>query len=401
MPSQLEGVSHLDRVEAENGNLGRMYAVGVMSFILFLSTLVGVPVLPRLSTELGADRTDIPMVVSSAVVTVVVLQFFTGVLADRYSRRTLILVSSLLGSATSLLCAVATHWSQLLILRIAGGAADAIAMPAILAITASLAEGRQGRFFGILRSSQGLSFVVGPMLGSAFSLVSLRTPFVVDGILSLAVFVVALFVMPGREAASPGHRLSPLRGLKRTFAERRVYLYLLLGVSGLFAFGILFSFVPAKAEVLGLESWQVGAILGFGALIYSVVSFFAGRLSDNVSRRMLVVVSEMAMLVAVAGLHVASGFALLVAFYGLFCVGEASVCLLSFAYAAKVFDKEQIGTSMGAFDSVMDLSLFAGPVLGALLYKTTGLTGPVFLLASLPAICALFAASLWLTLDAK
>lgn len=147
-------------------NLGRMYGIGAMAFVLFLSTLVGAPVLPNLSTELGADVTEIPIVGSASLATVVVAQFFTGILADRYSKRTLIFIGALLGSFSSLLCALATHWMQLTALRVVGGVADAIAMPALLAMAASLGTDQPERFFGILRSSQGLSFVVGPAFGS-------------------------------------------------------------------------------------------------------------------------------------------------------------------------------------------------------------------------------------------
>ncbi|GEM_PF-4881053 len=65
-------------------DLGRMYGVGLMAFILFLSTMVGVPVLPQLSKELGADAAGVPIVVSAALATVVLAQFFTGVLAETY-----------------------------------------------------------------------------------------------------------------------------------------------------------------------------------------------------------------------------------------------------------------------------------------------------------------------------
>ena len=77
--------------------LRTMYAVGVMAFIIFLSSLVSLPVLPRLSVELGAKAYQIPIVVSAALATVMVVQFFSGFLADRFSRRSLIQVGTLLG----------------------------------------------------------------------------------------------------------------------------------------------------------------------------------------------------------------------------------------------------------------------------------------------------------------
>jgi DHA1 family multidrug resistance protein-like MFS transporter len=390
MPTQ-----HDSRKEVSN-NLGQMYGVGLMAFVLFLSTLVGLPVLPQLSTELGAGATEIPIVVSAALATVVIAQFFTGILADRYSKRTLILIGALLGSVSSLLCVVATHWTQLAVLRVIGGIADAIAMPALLAITASLGTEQPGKFFGILRSSQGLSFVVGPVLGSVFSLISLRTPFIVDGGLSLLAFLAAIVLLKDTGQVKSEHELNLFRGLRLTFADRRVYLYLLMGISGLFGFGILFSFIPTKAQLIGLEAWQIGLILGGGAVIFSFVSYAIGTLSDRFGRRMFVVVSQIIIAVAGIGFFFSNGFVGLSLFYGLFCVGDAITYLLCFVYATEVFDQRYIGTSMGAFDSVMDLSLFVGPLIAVSVYKSSAQIGPIFLIAVVPAMLAFLATAMWL-----
>jgi len=372
--------------------LQRMYALGVMSFVLFLSTLAGVPVLPKLSTELGADLSMIPVIVSASLIAVVLIQPFTGVLADRFPRKWVVFAGALAGSLTSLACVFATSWRQLLFLRAAGGAADAISMPAILAITASLAEGQQGRFLGILRSSQGLSFVIGPALGGAFSLIWLRAPFLADGILSLVACLAAAILIEPENRVVRKNAPSPLSGLRMTFADRRVYLLLLIGVSGLFGFGMLYGLVSTKAQVLGLASWRVGAILGGGALVFSAVSLFVGRIADKARPLPLVIASELVIVLAAAGLSLAGGFAALCAFYSLFCVGEATVCLLSFAYAARLFRQEHMGASMGAFDSVMDLSLFVGPVVAAVSLKALGTVNAVIPIVCIPAALALAAA---------
>jgi MFS family permease len=378
-----------------------MYAIGLMAFILLLSTMVGLPVLPRLSKELGADVTEIPIVLSAALVTMIVAQFFTGSLADRYSSRTLILVGAMTGSVSSLLCVVAGDWVQLVVLRVVGGAADAVAMPALLTITATLGKGRTGKFFGILRSAQGLSFVVAPALGSALSLVSLRTPFIVDGLLSLVAMLGTILLMQNTDKTSPEHHLSVFRRLRSVFSKPRVYLYLLMGVSGLFGFGIFYTFIPTKAQVLGLAPWQVGVILSGGALVFSVMSFVVGVLSDRFGRRMFGVVSQLIIVGSGIGLMCSEGFVSLLLFYGLFCVGETTTYLLCFVYAGETFGEKHTGTAMGAFDSVVDLSLFVAPLIAISVHRSTGWMVPVFLIAVVPAMWGFFATVVWLPREAK
>jgi MFS family permease len=402
MKVKFKGDLHpISALQLSEGNLTRMVGVGVMAFVLFLSTLAGVPVLPQLSRELGASTVQVPIVVSAAMATVVIAQFFTGILADRYSRRTLILAGALLGAISSLLCVIATHWLQLTVLRVIGGIADAVAMPALLAITASLGTEHPGRFFGILRGSQGLSYVIGPVLGSAFSLLSLRAPFAIDGLLSLLAFLAAFLLLKDRSRAKPAHDLSVFRSLGSTFSDRRVYVYLLMGISGLFGYSILYSFVPTKSQLIGLEAWHIGLILGGGALIFSLVSYGIGTLSDRFGRRRFVIVSQIVIVIAGVGLVFSEGFATLAAFYGLFCVGETVPYLLCFVYATEVFDRSYVGASMGAFDSVMDLSMFVGPMLAVSIHRSTGQIAPVFLLAVAPAALAFFAMIAWLPRDGQ
>ena len=164
----------------------RLLLLALTTFVLFLSTLVGTPVIPDLAASLGADAGATAATLSAALMTVVLLQFFTGGLADRYGRRPVLGLAALAGGLTSLGCALAGDWRWLLAMRILGGLADAVSMPALLGLTAEISEGRQGTFFGVLRSAQGLSFILGPAIGGVLSLVSLRTPFLADATLSMA-----------------------------------------------------------------------------------------------------------------------------------------------------------------------------------------------------------------------
>lgn len=374
-----------------------MYALGVMAFVLFLSTRVGVPVLPELSVRLGAAPADVPLVVSAALATVVVAQFFTGGLADRYSRRSLVVTGAVLGAVTSLLTPLCAHWTQLLGLRVLGGLADAVSMPALLAITATLANDRPGRFFGILRAGDGFSFVVGPLLGGLLSLVSLQAPFVADGLLSLVAGGVAFALLREEKGGASAHSLSALRRLRAVFSDRSVYLYLLLGLSGFFGFGILSSFVPAAAQAGGLDAWRIGVILGAGALVFSMTAYVVGSLSDRLGRRGFVLASLAVIIAASAGLALSDrGFVPLLALYCLFCVGETAAYILSFSYAAEAFDHANMGTAMGAFDSALDLSLIAGPLVGIGVYQVGAAIAPVFLLAGLPALIAVPILVRWL-----
>ncbi|MBC7262632.1 MAG: MFS transporter, partial [Chloroflexi bacterium] len=191
---------------------------------------MGVPVLPALAAQLGADPRAMAAILSAALMTLVLLQFFTGMLADRYGRRFVLVCGAFLGGISSLLCALATRWQWLLAWRVLGGLADAIAMPALLGLTAEVAAGQHGAFFGILRSSQGLSFIVAPVIGGQLSRWGLRAPFVVDGFLSLlACGILALAVHDQRQVHSSEHSFAPWSQFKTLFTAQPVYAFFLFG----------------------------------------------------------------------------------------------------------------------------------------------------------------------------
>jgi MFS family permease len=199
-------------------------------------------------------------------------------------------------------------------LRVLGGVADAISMPALLAITSTLGKDSPGRFFGILRSSQGLSFVVGPAVGAALSVASLRAPFLLDGILSLIAFLAAFRLIKGGERAQSEHNPGLFRSLRETFGNGPVYVYLLMGFAALFSFGVFGVFVPTKGEFLELRAWEIGLILTAGALAFGLSSFFTGAVSDRLGRKFCVLVSFVLLILSGLGLIYADGLSMLLVF---------------------------------------------------------------------------------------
>jgi MFS family permease len=363
--------------------------IALTSFILFLSTHVGVPVLPALAGQLGADTRAMAAILSAALMTLVLLQFFSGMLADRYGHRQVLVCGAFLGGISSLLCATAGRWQWLLAWRILGGIADAIAMPALLGLTAEVAAGQHGAFFGILRSSQGLSFIIAPVIGGQLSQWGLRVPFVVDGLLSLlACVILALAVHNQKRAQSSAHSIAQWSTLKSLFTTQSVYAFFLFGMANNFAFPILSSFVPTKGQLLGLTPRQLSILLASEAAAYTVGSYLVGRLSDRWGRRFFVILAQPLILLACVGLALSHRWAGLSAFYAIFGLGSSMTFLMSSVMMADITPSERCATILGAFDAAIDLVLFVAPALALALYGLLKSIEPLLLIAAIPALLA-------------
>ena len=370
--------------------MSTLVLLALATFVLFLSTLVGQPVIPELAAELGADPGATAAILSSALMVTVLLQFFTGGLADRFGRRLVLGAGALAGGLTSLGCALAGEWQWLLAMRILGGVADAVSMPALLGLTAELGQGRQGTFFGVLRSAQGLSFMAGPAIGGALSLVSLRAPFVVDAGLSLAACgLLVRLAPPGVVQTTEAHTWAQLRRLKTLFAERRYYAYaLFVGVDNI-AFPVLAAFVPVAARSMGAAPRDIGLMLAVQAACFSLASWLSGRFSDRLGRRPLVIAAQPAVLISCVGLALADSWQGMIAWLALYGLGAGATFVLGLVMAADITPAADSAGTLGAFDAAVDLLIFAAPAVALAVYEQIGQVAPILLAAGLPALVAL------------
>ncbi|WP_156251163.1 MFS transporter [Pseudactinotalea terrae] len=140
-------------------------AVTVASITILDLTKVNVA-LPAIETALGAGSTELQLVVSGYVLTFGLMLVPMGRLGDQRSRRTLFLVGLALFTLTSLVCALATSSTMLLIGRLLQGAAAGVQMPQVLGLVQQLFTGAErGRAFGLFGAVIGLSTAFGPTLG--------------------------------------------------------------------------------------------------------------------------------------------------------------------------------------------------------------------------------------------
>jgi MFS family permease len=374
----------------------RLFLLALTTFVLFLSTLVGTPVLPELAAELGAGAGATAATLSAALSTVVALQFFTGGLADLYGRRLVLGGAALAGGLTSAGCALAGDWRWLLAMRILGGVADAVSMPALLGLTAEISEGRKGTFFGAVRSAQGLSFVLGPAIGGLLSMIALRAPFLADAALSLVACLLLIALMPAGVSAradgtqpAKGHHWAQLKRLRSLFADRRFYAYaLFVGVNNV-AYPVLAAFVPVKARALGAEPGEISVILTLEAVCFSLACWWVGRASDRWGRRPFVIAAQPGVLLACLGLALARSWPWLAGWYALYGLAGGATFLLGLVMAADVTPEADAASLLGAFDASVDLLMLVAPMVALVAHRQLGRVTPLFLSAGLPSLLAL------------
>ncbi|GAB2595521.1 MFS transporter [Pseudactinotalea suaedae] len=188
-------------------------AVTVASITILDLTKVNVA-LPSIETALGAQSTELQLVVSGYVLTFGLTLVPMGRLGDQRSRRTLFLVGLALFTITSLICALATSSTMLLVGRLLQGVAAGVQMPQVLGLVQQLFTGAErGRAFGLFGAVIGLSTAFGPTLGGLLIAVGgeedgWRLIFWLNIPLALAAMLLAIRLLP---RGSPERDRAPLQ----------------------------------------------------------------------------------------------------------------------------------------------------------------------------------------------
>lgn len=353
---------------------------------LFLDALgIGliIPVGPRLVAELsggGLATASHAFGVLMALYSVMQLGFspVLGGLSDRFGRRT-VLLPSLLGAAASyLLSTFAPSMAWLYAGRVIAGITGASFSAATASIADTTPPERRAQSFGMAGAAFGMGFVVGPVIGGALGVVSLRLPYAVAAALNLANFFFGLAVLP--ETLRPGSRrpfslrrsnpLGSLAALVRTPTLR--------GLSGTVACGFMAQSILQAVWALSGEArygWstkQIGLSLGLVGLSMAAVQ---GGLVRALMRRF----TERQLIGAGLSLGALGFIALGLADRGWlayvliipFALGGISGPAMQALLTRSVGENEQ-GELQGSLASVQSLMAIIGPLVGTALVARFG-----------------------------
>jgi MFS family permease len=368
-------------------------AVGAVAIDSALLGLLA-PLLPEIQERTGAGDEAIGLVLGAYAIPIALLSLPLGRMADALGRRTLLTVGLLLVAAGSALVAISDSLEVLLAARVVQGVGSAASWISALALVSDTAPpGRRGEALGAALAATGIGSIVGPALGGvAADLVSFEAPFLIAGVLALALFGAALAVLP-REAPRPRSAVPALATILRATRSGAGAWAAAITVASSFVLGLIEVVAPLDLDArLGLSSSVIGLLFAASIAVDAVFAPIGGRLGDRRGRR----------LPALAGLALTAFSAVLLALLpgvvgtvvalGVYGAGFS----LSFAAAVpwldEAFDEAERGLAYGVQNLLYAGGYAVGPIVGG---AALGLTSAdVAYLATATAI-SLIAVALW------
>ncbi|HYW24865.1 MAG TPA: DHA2 family efflux MFS transporter permease subunit [Terriglobales bacterium] len=181
--------------------------VGALMSILN-QTVINVA-LPTLETDFGVSLVNIQWVVTGYALGLAAVIPLTGWLADRYGTKRVFLVSQVLFTLASMLCALAWNNPSLIMFRVVQGLAGGLIMPIGMTILMTVSKPEErGRFMAVLGLPMLVAPVLGPLLGGwLVQYVSWRLIFVLNVPIGVVGALMTAALLRGSGGQAGGQRL--------------------------------------------------------------------------------------------------------------------------------------------------------------------------------------------------
>ena len=259
-------------MSSKPGGLWLIVTLGALSGFGPLCLDMYLPALPELPAALSSTSSAAQLTLSACIIGLAVGQLITGPLSDRLGRRGPLLVGVAIFVVASVICAVTTSMTLLIVVRFVQGAAGAAGIVVGRAVVADLFAGKvAAAYFSAIATINGLAPILAPVIGGQVLRVGTwRTVFWVlagVGVVLLVLSVVVIKETLPVERRSNGGLGSTLRAF-RTLAEDRGYVGTVL--AGSMVTAAMFGYISASPFVLqdrfGLSAQWFSACFALNAI---------------------------------------------------------------------------------------------------------------------------------------
>ena len=352
-------------------------------FAIFSTTISKNPVLSLFSQALGADDAVIGLIAAVSPLAGILFSFPVGVLSDNSGRRKLLIVSGVVFLSAPLCYLFITDPVWLIPVRFFHGTATAILVPVISAVIAERFPDTKGAILGQFSSATLTGRTIAPVIGGIIisyfvfwpGLTAYRIVYLVAAFAAVPVLILTLMYRDDRTAL-PG--LVPLSRFRESFAtffsHARLRATALVDMATYFAFGAFETFLPLVLASQGITAVQTGIIFAVQVLIIAGTKPFFGNLADRFDKRIQIAAGLVILGCSVAVIPLVSSFTLFLLVSATLGIGMSLSTAATSAYVADIAHKEQIGASMGALSSTMDIGHSAGPLITGIIITAVGYT---------------------------
>lgn len=252
-------------------------------FIAIIAALMGMgligPVLPTLSTQLGASPSEVTLLYSSYNIVMAIGALITGVISTRLGLKKALLIGIIIIGVFAAIAGFATNIWTIIGLRGIWALGSSLFFATGLAAMVTVAGVSKTKSIVLFEAAVGIGVAAGPLIGGILGQFSWRYPFIGIGVMMVIVFLLLFTKLPNvKEDLGTKSNTS----LKEPFRAMKNRSIAVLGIANsLYNFGF-FTLLAYSPLILGLNPFNIGLIfLGWGILLGISSYFIAPRLEKT------------------------------------------------------------------------------------------------------------------------
>jgi len=343
--------------------------ITVITFLGFLDTHLLIPVIALYASQLGAGTGTIGLIIGLYSLTNTPANIVFGRLIDRIGYK-VPLLAGLIGDALSMflyvVCRLPLHLALVRVLHgITGGMVGPATMSGIAAYGGNARKGKAMAYYGMALAAATL--VGYGLSGFIVSRLGYTAVFLFGGGLLVAGAILSQ-LLPGQQQVSVTARPSSGQGLETVMAllKRKGLLVSYCSIfAQYFTFGGVVTLLPLYVKKMGMEAFHVGMMLAVFAIVFIILQFFTGALSDRIGRLIPAISGLSLGVVALVLMPSVTVFPLLAAVMALY---GAAYGMLFPSISALLVDHsrpEERGLATGLFHALLTAGVAIGaPVMG-------------------------------------
>lgn len=354
--------------------------LGLTSFLTDVSSEMVYPLLPLyLTMRLGAGPAIVGIIEGIAESLASILKVFSGVISDKIGKRKPLTIAGYSGSTIGkLFLYLSTSWHWVLWGRIIDRLGKGIrTAPRDALIADSSNPEWRGKAFGLHRTLDTLGAIVGVILAYYF-LTSYKGDYTAVFLFSLipAFFGVAVlfFVKEKSDAMVKNTKKISLRWSR---LDRRLKAFLI--VTFIFTLGNSSNqFLLLRAKDIGFDAKTVILLYLIYNIVYSILSYPAGKLSDKIGRKTLLVGGYLFYGIVYFGFAMSSQQYHIWTLFALYGVYIAMTEGVEKALVSDLAPDELRATLIGLHATLVGIGLFPASFLAGMLWKFIGASAPFY-----------------------
>ncbi len=379
-----------------------LFLMALTIFIDFAGFGLILPLLPFWAEHLGANPTEIGLILTIYALAQFIFTPILGALSDRYGRKPIIVGSLLIEAFSFALSGLAGSLAVLLIARFIGGiGASNIGSAQAVVADVTPPEGR-ARGMGMIGAAIGLGFVVGPAIGGLLSPLGPAVPFMVAMAVAMVNALLVIAFLPethkNRGASKTGSSAKKGPGLlptglgqllRNTTVTRLIMINLLftMAFTAMEAVFALFS-----QHTFGWTAKENGYVFTYvGFVVVLMQGGLVGQLVKRFGERKLLIAGLVMLAAGLALLPWSTSLAFMLVALGILSAGNGAVTPTTSALLSLASPREAQGETLGFAQGIASLGRIVGPLVAGGMYSLIS-PGAPFLLGSILTILAILIA---------